>query len=632
MNLYVYPMGDNERSMAFSINKTALANAQALSYNQKLNHIGELLGCSNLVDIKPNEFKNAAFDFIKVNTNLTLISYHNAQGGIINDALDAAGQLMPIQNGAINTCRPNGICFAKVRASINLTDLDDTIGIIPTKHFIRLPTNNSVVNNAAGNPRTLHTFDGPSDWLVISAAAYQTLIYSHADSVHEPFDLRAPEFTSPEAIPDIETRVNKIEEDISKAAWSALLAKTLRQVCPNFLHDPYKTLNRVRQVTTVDGETITQTVRQYHEHIQLVISTFGKSFPNWPANPFKIHMDNLAPEGKNKAEQNGFRTHTQTVSTSPHDQVNLIQTGYEAARLAEKELAGNHTFIRNELSSAHGFLTIAGLPPGLPPTRSSYPPAAHTFASPAETVMQDRHQPSCAGCGDLSHMYYDKRSKTTTCPKKDIPDVRARADAWLKDFRERAKQHRHQKSRSTKAFISKIISQMKMSANQEGHPLPTTTDAVVLINTIVLPASGKLPPLPIQIYPSLPHLELKLGTAESDFQPSISAIIDSGSCPCTGNWDYVMGIAKAYTHNSSRASPSPRIAMPPSSFLVSFLTTKPLTLTPLTCHASSNFTCHTSPTAVYADSLENRNRQASRRKCPHRHEVYDSCKADRQPQ
>jgi hypothetical protein len=257
-------------------------------------------------------------------------------------------------------------------------------------------------------------------------------------------------------------------------------------------------------------------------------------------------MDNLAPEVKNKAEQNGFRIHTQTVLTSPHDQVNLIQTGYEAASLAEKELTENRTFIRNGLPSAHGFLTITGLPPGLPPTRSFYPLVAQSFTSPAETVMQDRHQPSCAGCSDLSHMYYDKRSKTITCPKKDIPEVRARADAWLKDFRERAKQRRHQKSRSTKAFISKIISQMTMSTNHEGRLLPTTTDAVILINTIVLAAFGNLPPLPIQIYPSLPHLELKLGTAESDFQPSISAIIDSGSCLCTGNWDYVMGITKAY--------------------------------------------------------------------------------------
>ena len=149
----------------------------------------------------------------------------------------------------------------------------------------------------------------------------------------------------PEAIPDTESRVNKIEEAVSKASWSALLARILRQVCPNYLDDPYKTLNQVRQVTTIKGEKVTQTVRQYHDHIQLVISTFDKSLPSWPANPFRTFMDNLSPDIKTCVESDNFRLHTHTVSTSPHDQINLIQQGYEAASLAETALAKNRDFI-----------------------------------------------------------------------------------------------------------------------------------------------------------------------------------------------------------------------------------------------------------------------------------------------
>jgi hypothetical protein len=90
-NLYVYPdvtpeMGDNERSLAFNINKTTLVNARSISFNQKLNHMGELLGCSNIINIERTVYKNAAFDFLKINTNLIPLSYHNAQGGIINNA------------------------------------------------------------------------------------------------------------------------------------------------------------------------------------------------------------------------------------------------------------------------------------------------------------------------------------------------------------------------------------------------------------------------------------------------------------------------------------------------------------------------------------------------------------------
>jgi hypothetical protein len=69
---------------------------------------------------------------------------------------------------------------------------------------------------------------------------------------------------------------------------------------------------------------------------------------------------------------------------------------------------------------------------------------------------------------------------------------------------------------------------------------------IVLINIIVLASSSNLPPLQIQIYPSLPHIELQLGAANTDFQPCIPVIVDSGSCLCMANSDYIMAITKAY--------------------------------------------------------------------------------------
>jgi hypothetical protein len=203
-SLYVYPdMGNNKHSLAFNINKTALVNARSISFNQKLNHMGELLGCSNIIDIERTIYKNTAFNFPKINTNLIALSYHNAQVGIINDAFDAAGNLKPVTDGPINACRPDGIFFCKVRATINLTNLDPSIPPIPTSFFLRLPVNDRVVVNAASNNRTLHTFNGPTGWLTGDQVAFTTLIYFHPDTVHEPFDLKAPDFTAPEAIVDI---------------------------------------------------------------------------------------------------------------------------------------------------------------------------------------------------------------------------------------------------------------------------------------------------------------------------------------------------------------------------------------------------------------------------------------------
>jgi hypothetical protein len=83
----------------------------------------------------------------------------------------------------------------------------------------------------------------------------------------------------------------------------------------------------------------------------------------------------------------------------PHDQVNLIQTGYKDASLAEKALSENRNFIQNKLSSTHGFLTISGVPPS-----PHHPHVAQSFASPAKTVLQDKYQAGCASCGDPGHM------------------------------------------------------------------------------------------------------------------------------------------------------------------------------------------------------------------------------------
>jgi hypothetical protein len=99
-------------------------------------------------------------------------------------------------------------------------------------------------------------------------------------------------------------------------------------------------------------------------------------------------------------------------------------------------------------------------------------------------------------------------------------------------------------------LLSQLISELK----QEGIALPkikaaptnTAHQTISLVSTIALAASSNLPQLPIQVYPTLPHIDLKLGTYESDFQPSIAVIVDSGSCLCTGNSDYIMSIAKAY--------------------------------------------------------------------------------------
>ena len=96
---------------------------------------------------------------------------------------------MPVQNGAVNTCRPNGIFYTKVK---HTKEIDANHSVV-IQSFIRLPVLDHVVNNAAGTAKTITTFSGPSDWNTPAQLAnYQALIYNHIDAEPRPFNLKLP--------------------------------------------------------------------------------------------------------------------------------------------------------------------------------------------------------------------------------------------------------------------------------------------------------------------------------------------------------------------------------------------------------------------------------------------------------
>ena len=125
LTMLLYPditndMSDAERCFAFNINKTAIANETSLKWASKLSIMGEKHQSSNLVDVEIQQWKSEGYRQLKLPTNITVESYHNHTGAVINGCTQANGQLKPIQDGAPNNCRPNGIMYAKVNGTINL--------------------------------------------------------------------------------------------------------------------------------------------------------------------------------------------------------------------------------------------------------------------------------------------------------------------------------------------------------------------------------------------------------------------------------------------------------------------------------------------------------------------------------
>lgn len=575
VTLSMYPdidntMNDHERTLAFNINKNAVRTARSLDYETRLHIMGEKHNCSNLIDVELEHWKTTGFNQLTQNGQLNIITYHGYNGAVINDAFDQNGDLKPIQNGAMAACRPEGIVYAKVRATMDFTNLNNEDELLAhATFFLRLPVTDQQVLNAANNPRNLHTFSGPSDWLTIPQDQYYTLVYEHDEAIEQPFELLPPTFTDPQASPQIERKVTLITESIVKASYERILLKIFKQLCPNFLDDPFATLNKVRQETVdSNGVKIRHSVREYHEMIKTVITTFpiGPG-ATWNANPFRKFVEGLAQDIREKMESNNFTKHnTETNRLTPREQTELIQEAFQAACLAEAQLAKDSLRIYDALKEVHGFTTVAQNPPsGMISPLSSV--SSHFGASPAEQTLnrykQNPNQTVCWGCGSEDHQYYDKKTKTVTCPRGHEPEIQKRAEEVRQDFNKRSRERRRARSASRKRSQEESVSQL-MTALTSKKPREAIKQLLIkdakikeshLGGTLVLPTfvleaaqvSNK-PSLPINVTKTLPHILLTLGASDGTFHPSIPVIVDTGAalnCAFTG---YIMPIAKAYPH------------------------------------------------------------------------------------
>jgi len=118
-------MSDPEKAMAFQQNKTALASAEfdhkacILAQANRLDLM--LTAESSLVDWERKLRRNWA-NF----ANLSILSWHSGNGNLLNNTVTAtdASILLPVQNGAANTCRVPGIKFVWVQLALNYADLN----------------------------------------------------------------------------------------------------------------------------------------------------------------------------------------------------------------------------------------------------------------------------------------------------------------------------------------------------------------------------------------------------------------------------------------------------------------------------------------------------------------------------
>jgi hypothetical protein len=118
-------MSDPKKAMAFQQNKTALASAE-LDQKARILAMADRLDLmltaeSSLADWE-RKLRNNWANF----ANLTILSWQSGNGNIINNTVTAADAsiLLPVQNGAANTCRAPGVKFVRVQLALNYADLN----------------------------------------------------------------------------------------------------------------------------------------------------------------------------------------------------------------------------------------------------------------------------------------------------------------------------------------------------------------------------------------------------------------------------------------------------------------------------------------------------------------------------
>ena len=125
----VYPKitGDmplSEKAHAFNINRAAI-EASSLRPIAKLQLMGSLHNADTIVNIVKAEWEFLAFEECCTRTSMTIESFNNKKGQAILDCLDpATGLLKDLKDGAVGSCRPDGIIHMKVKVMCDFSMLD----------------------------------------------------------------------------------------------------------------------------------------------------------------------------------------------------------------------------------------------------------------------------------------------------------------------------------------------------------------------------------------------------------------------------------------------------------------------------------------------------------------------------
>jgi hypothetical protein len=247
-----------ERAHAYQINKTALTN---LPTDLKLiiDAFGAQLNASSTTEGIISDFKRHFSGNWMNFQNLTILSFHDSAGAIINDTTSATDPqvLLPVQNGNLAVCRSQGVRFARVQCVLDFAPLIaavpyPTSTILRVSYYLELPQESRAMTNGTGAAYNLVSFLGTDDLRTLTPAEVKAAILDPCLQ-DGPVLLKASDFNLNVANTDSTNISANIEQKILKLAWHQICASVFAEICPGYSSQPHAALDHIKQ-SYVDNE------------------------------------------------------------------------------------------------------------------------------------------------------------------------------------------------------------------------------------------------------------------------------------------------------------------------------------------------------------------------------------------
>jgi len=421
-------MSAAERAHGFHVIKNNLIAAN-LTPRQLLTALGQQTGQSAVVDGAIAGYLRHFQDHWRNFRNLSVLSWHNSAGTIINNTTTAADPtaLLPIQNGPLADCRQQDIMFVRVQVSVDYSYSIRGVSPVRLDFFIELPQTSTAMVNGVGGAYTLVTYSGPADLRTLdtvqSAAAILDLTYQSAPGqiVAAVFGATAATLNQDRAMVDIETKILRVvRESIFRDVFLA--------TAPNYTDQPEAALEHVYQVVTNNkGIKRCRSVQEYYTQFMAALQPFIKerSFPVNAAEKFKTHLDPaLFPFFKQ-----AYPSHSNVVDLNLSLQLTALRDMLSASQVAEETRRTISTAALTAVN-AQSFVSTGSA-------------AVSVNASQAERTIGEykKKEVICFGCGG-PHAWSKRGADdkyVEVCPNRDKAGVRALAQAKITDIRAKRK-------------------------------------------------------------------------------------------------------------------------------------------------------------------------------------------------